>query len=383
MPGIMSVDVRPIYLDYNASTPIAPQVRDAMLPYLEGAHGNPSSGHWASAPATEGLARARAQVASLLAVSPEEVVFTSGGSESSNWAIKGVVLRHLRQHPGSHPKIVTTAVEHPATIEPSLWLQAFGARLEIVPVDEHGMVDPAAVAAAIDGQTVLVSVMHANNEVGTIQPIAEIAAIARERGVLVHCDAAQSVGKIDVHPRELGVDLLSVAGHKLYAPKGVGALYLREGVELDALIHGGGHERGRRAGTENVLDAVGLGAACALAERDPCAEHLRTLRDRLWHGIQERCPAPVRLHGHPTRRLPNTLNVGFVGRLGSEVLAALDDVAASTGSACHAGETRMSPVLAAMAVPKESGLGAVRFSTGRMTTADEIDTVIAQLGQIP
>ena len=309
-------------------------------------------------------------------------MFTSGGSESSNWAIKGVVLGHLRKHPGSHPKIVTTAIEHPATIEPSAWLQGFGARLDIVPVDEHGMVDPEAVAAAIDGQTVLVSVMHANNEVGTIQPVAAIAALARERGVLVHCDAAQSVGKIDVHPRQLGADLVSIAGHKLYAPKGVGALYVREGVALDPLIHGGGHERGRRAGTENVPYVVALGAACALAHREPCAEHLRAMRDRLWEGIQQQ-RHQVRLHGHPTQRLPNTLNVGFVGRLGADVLAALDGVAASTGSACHAAETTMSPVLAAMGVAKGSGLGAVRFSTGRMTTPDQIDAVLARLEHLP
>lgn len=370
-----------IYLDYNASTPIAPEVREAMRPFLAEAFGNPSSGHWASVPAAEALARARGQVASLLAVDPGEIVFTSGGSESSNWVIKGVVLGHLRQHPNRHPKIVTTAVEHPATLEPSLWLQAFGARLEIVPVDEHGMVDPEAVAAAIDSQTVLVSVMHANNEVGTIEPVAAIAEIARERGVLVHCDAAQSVGKIPVHPRELGVDFVSLAGHKLYAPKGVGALYLRDGLALDPLIHGGGHERGRRAGTENVLCAVGLGAACALAEAEPCAEHLAAMRDRLHDGLRER--PDVRLHGHPTQRLPNTLNVGFLGRLGTDVLAALDGVAASTGSACHAGETTMSPVLAAMGVPMESGLGAVRFSTGRMTTPQQIDAVLAKLAQLP
>ncbi|MEQ9323856.1 MAG: cysteine desulfurase family protein [Polyangiaceae bacterium] len=370
-----------IYLDYNASTPIAAEVRDAMAPFLAEAFGNPSSGHWAGAPAAEALERAREHVASLLAVDTGEVVFTSGGSESSNWDIKGVVLRHLREHRDSRPKIVTTAVEHPATVEPSMWLQAFGARLEVVPVDAHGRVDPDDVAAAIDGQTVLVSVMHANNEVGTIQPVAAIAEVAHERGVLVHCDAAQSVGKIPVHPRELGADLLSVAGHKLYGPKGVGALYVREGLELDALIHGGGHERGRRAGTENVLYAVGLGAACELAEREPCAEHLATMRDRLWNGIGER--PDVRLHGHPTERLPNTLNVGFVGRLGTDVLAALDGVAASTGSACHAGETTMSPVLAAMGVPVESGLGAVRFSTGRMTTPDQIDAVLARLEQLP
>ena len=370
-----------IYLDYNASTPIAPEVREAMMPFVADAFGNPSSGHWASVLAAAALRGAREQVAALLAVDPGEVVFTSGGSESSNWAIKGVVLRHLRQQPGSHPKIITTAVEHPATLEPSLWLQGFGARLEVVPVDEHGMVDPEAVAGAIDGETVLVSIMHANNEVGTIQPVAAVAEVAHERGVLLHCDAAQSVGKIPVHPRSLGADLVSLAGHKLYAPKGVGALYLRDGLELDPLIHGGGHERGRRAGTESVLLAVGLGAACALARTEPCGEHLAATRDRLWHGIRER--PDVRLHGHPIERLPNTLNVGFVGRLGTDALAALDGVAASTGSACHAGETTMSRVLAAMGVAEESGLGAVRFSTGRMTTTDQIDAVLAQLERLP
>jgi cysteine desulfurase len=375
--------VRRIYLDYNASTPIAPEVQEAMRPFLEGAFGNPSSGHWASVEASAALARAREQVASLLGVAAGEVVFTSGGSESSNWAIKGVVLRHLRENPGSRPGIVTTAVEHPATLEPARWLEGFGARLTVVAVDEHGQVDADELAKAIDDDCVLVSVMHANNEVGTIQPVEAIAEAARARGVLVHCDAAQSVGKIDVRPRDLGVDLLSVAGHKIYAPKGVGALYIRQGVALDPLVHGGGHEGGRRAGTENVAFAVALGVACALAERDPCADHLRSMRDRLWAGLQAQCAERVRLHGHPIERLPNTLNVGFLGHLGPEILASLEGVAASTGSACHAGGTSMSPVLRAMGVSEESGLGAVRFSTGRMTTAEEIDAVLRLLGHLP
>jgi cysteine desulfurase len=371
-----------IYLDYNASTPLLPEVLDAMRPYLDGHHGNPSSGHWASAPAKQAHEQARGEVASLLRVDPAEVVFTSGGSESSNWAIKGVVLRHLREHPGSRPKVICSAVEHPATLAPCRWLEGFGARTHIVGVDETGRVDPDEVAAAIDDDTVLVSIMHANNEVGTIQPVEAIAERARARGVLVHCDAAQSLGKIEVRPRELGVDFLSIAGHKLYAPKGIGALYMRDGIVVDGLIHGGGHEGGRRAGTENVPYAVALGAACTLAERDPPAEHLQAMRDRLHRGIEEAFGGTTRLHGHPTQRLPNTLNIGFLGRLGPDVLAALEGVAASTGSACHEGETTMSPVLRAMGVAEESGFGAVRFSTGRATTADEIDRVLARLSSL-
>ena len=374
--------VNGIYLDYNASTPIAPQVVAAMRPLLDGDWGNPSSGHWASRGAAAALQVARGQVAALLGARPAEVVFTSGGSEANNHSIKGVVLRHLREHPGSRPHVVISAVEHPAVTAPCRYLTSMGARVTEVKVDRYGQVDPEDVAAAIEDDTVLVSVMHANNEVGTVQPIAAIAAIARSRGVLIHSDAAQSVAKIPVRVDELGVDMLSLAGHKLYAPKGVGALWIRSGVELDSLIHGASHEAGRRAGTENVLLAVGLGAACELANRDPCGAALTALRDRLWAALKQTFGEEVVLNGHPRERLPSTLNVSFVGRIGADILARLDAVAASTGSACHAGTRTLSPVLASMGVEERIGHGAIRFSVGRQTTIEEIDRVVDMLREV-
>lgn len=366
-----------IYLDHNASTPIAPEVAAAMRPLLEDCFGNPSSVHWAGVPAREALESARSQVAGLLGCASGEVVFTSGGSESNNFAIKGAWLASGRRD--GH--VVTTAVEHPAVLEPCAFLETLGASVTVVPVDRHGRVDPDDVRHALTPKTVLVSVMHAQNEVGTIQPVQEIAAIARERGVLVHTDAAQSTGKIPVRVDELGVDLLSVAGHKLYAPKGVGALYIRTGVGLEPLIHGAGHEAGRRAGTESALLAAGLGAACEVAGTWLARAHeIRTLRDRLWEGLRDRLGDGVVLNGHPHERLPNTLNVSFVGRVGADVLAALDGVAASTGSACHSGSIELSPVLRAMGVPPRVGMGAVRFSLGRATAGEEIETVLGMLG---
>ena len=359
-----------IYLDYNASTPIAPAVAAAMRSLLDAGFGNPSSGHWAGRPARDAVCEARRRVASLLGCDADEIVLTSGGSEANNHAVKGVALGAA-----SPPHIVTTAVEHPAVLEPCRFVESLGARVTVVPVDRHGLVDPDDVRRAIAPDTALVSVMHANNEVGTIEAVAEIARIARERGVLVHTDAAQSAGKIPVRVRELGVDLLSLAGHKLYAPKGVGALFVRRGVTLTPLVHGGGHEGGRRAGTESALLAAGLGAACRLAETDPCEERLRELRDRLWNGLRARLGDRVVLNGHPDRRLPNTVNVSFPGRYGDEILARIPEIAASTGSACHAGERALSPVLAAMGVPPRVGLGAVRLSVGRGTTEADVDTV--------
>jgi cysteine desulfurase len=364
--------MRRIYLDHNASTPMDPAVVDAMRPYLEEAYGNPSSGHWTAAPAKAAIERARGQVAALLRCAPDEVVFTSGGSEANNLALKGVFFA-LRDK-GDH--IVTTQVEHPAILAPSHFLEHLGARVTYLPVDSRGRVHPDDLHAAISPGTILVSIMHANNEVGTIQPIAACARIAREHGVLFHTDAAQSVGKIPTRVDELGVDLLSVAGHKLYAPKGVGALYVRRGVVLEPLIHGGGHEGGRRASTESALLTVGLGTACELAQDLTQLERVRALRDSFWQELQERFGARVMLNGHPEHRLPNTLNVSFVGQVGAEVLAGLDGVAASTGSACHAGRTELSPVLEAMGVPPEVGMGAVRFSLGRATTAEEIGEVV-------
>jgi cysteine desulfurase len=367
-----------IYLDYNASTPIDPRVADVMRGLLDGPFANPSATHDGGREAKTTLDRARGQVAALLGAAPDEVVFTSGGSEANNMALKGVFF--ARRDRGNH--FVTTAVEHPATREPLRFLERLGARVTIVPVDGTGRVDPDDVRRAITPETILVSVMHANNEVGTIEPVAEIAAIAHERGVLVHTDAAQSVGKIPTRVDDLGVDLLSIAGHKAYAPKGVGALYVRRGVTVEPLIHGAGHESGRRAGTESVLLAAALGEACELAADLAGVPGIQALRDRLWDGLQARLGDRVVLNGHPTERLPNTLSVSFAGLVGADVLAALDGVAASTGSACHAGSVELSPVLAAMGVPPEIGMGAVRLTLGRPTRVTDIDRVLALVDSV-
>jgi cysteine desulfurase len=363
------------YLDYNASTPIDPAVAAAMRPFLDEAFGNPSSGHWASTPAKAALENARGQVAELLGCGSDEVVFTSGGSEANNLAIKGTYFA-LRDK-GDH--IITSSAEHPAVLAPCRFLERLGAKVTYLPVDGTGRVDPEAVRRAITPRTILISIMHANNEVGTIQPIEEIGVIAREHGIRFHTDAAQSVGKIPTEVGALGSDLLSIAGHKLYAPKGVGALYVHRGIELEPLIHGAGHEHGRRAGTESALLAVGLGAACSLAMNLEPLARIQVLRDRFWQALRDSFGDQVVLNGHPLHRLPNTLNVSFVGMVGGEVLAGLDGVAASTGSACHAGRVELSPVLAAMGVPERVGMGAVRFSLGRSTTDAEIDAVVDRL----
>ena len=366
-----------IYLDYSASTPIAPQVREAMLPYLEDHYGNPSSTHWAGVPAAEAVAHARGQLAALLGCSPGEVVFTSGGTEADNTALKGAVEASGKER----PHLVVSAVEHPAILEPCRYLERRGVDVTYLAVDGTGLVDAADVARAIRPETVLVSVMHANNEVGTIQPIAEISLVTREAGVLLHTDAAQSVGKIPTRVDELGVDLLSVAAHKFYGPKGVGALYVRAGTPLEPFMHGAGHESGRRAGTENVLLDVGIGAAAELAGDLSWTVGARELRDWLWSELRDRWGDRVVLNGHPVQRLPNTLNVSFIGGDGREILAAMPEVAASTGSACHSGGTEPSPVLAAMGVPREVGAGAIRLSLGRMTTRDELATLLESLAE--
>ena len=367
---------RQIYLDFNASTPIAPEAVEAMRPFLMDHYGNPSSLHWAGAPAKDAVEKARGQVAGLLGCDPTEIVFTSGGSESNNHAIKGIFFANRDR--GEH--IVTTAVEHPAILNPCRFLEKMGAKVTVLPVDRHGIVNPGDVRKAITPRTVLITVMHANNEVGTIEPVPGIAAIAREAGIPFHTDAAQSVGKISTDVEELGVDLLSVAGHKVYAPKGIGALYIREGTKIEPFVHGAGHEGGRRAGTENVLLAVALGAACEVARKWGGMPQLRVLRDRFWEGLKKTFGERVTLNGHPTERLPNTLNVNFVGRVGAEVLAKLPGVAASTGSACHAGSVTLSPVLAAMGVPPEEGMGAIRFSLGRTTAWEDLEKVLDRLG---
>lgn len=366
-----------IYLDYNATTPLASEVVAAMSPFLTDAQGNPSSLHWAGFPARDAVEEARSTVAALLCCDATEVVFTSGGTEANNLAIKGVFFARRAGRVPIH--IVTSRIEHPSVLQPCAFLNRLGAEVTQIPVDRHGMVDPDDVRRAIRPHTALISIMYANNEVGTIQPITEIAGIARDHGVPCHTDAAQAVGKIPVDVESLGVDLLSVAGHKLYGPKGVGALFVREGLELEPLLHGAGHEAGRRAGTENVLEIVGLGAACELAQRWIEDISVAALREDFWRMLQDRFGDRVVLNGHPERRLPNTLNVGFRGEIGSEILAGMPNVAASTGSACHAGSMQISPVLAAMGLPDDAAFGSVRFSLGRNTTRREIAAVVETL----
>jgi cysteine desulfurase len=323
--------MRRIYLDYNASTPIDPAVAAAMKPFLEDHYGNPSSGHWAATTAKTALETARGQVAALLGCQNDEIVFTSGGSEANNLALKGVFFA-LREK-GNH--IITTRIEHPAIIEPCRFLERLGARVTYLPVDGTGRIDPDHLRRAITPRV-----------------------------------------------NELGVDLLSIAGHKIYAPKGIGALFVRRGLSLEPLIHGAGHESGRRAGTESALLAVGLGKACALARDLAPMDRVRDLRDHFWKKLQEQFGNRVSLNGHLTQRLPNTLNVSFVGRIGAEILERLGGVAASTGSACHSGRIELSPVLEAMGVTPEVGMGAVRFSLGRATTRDELDATVDGLTNI-
>lgn len=368
----------PIYLDYNATTPLDPAVVESMLPYLREHYGNPSSAHRLGKTAHHAVERARQQVAALLGAQPDEIVFTGGGTEASNLALKGSVFIKLRGFFGRWARgahVVVSAIEHPATTEPCEFLKRLGCRVTVVPVDGQGLVDPDAVSKAMKRDTTVVSIMHSNNEVGTLQPIREIAARTRERGVLLHTDAAQSLGKVAVDVNDLGVDLLTLAGHKLYAPKGVGVLFIRRGVKLEPLLHGAGHEGGRRAGTENVPYLVALGTACALARQGlpEATQKLQRLRDRLWHRLQAGLGERVVLNGHADNRLPNTLNANFIGHVGSELLERVPEIAASTGSACHEGKVSQSPVLCAMGVPPKIGQGALRLTVGRFTTEEQVD----------
>jgi cysteine desulfurase len=359
----------PIYLDYNATTPVLPEVVDAMLPYLREHFGNPSSGHAYGRSAQAAVTRARAQVAGLLGCDADEIVFTSGGTEANNLAIRGVCeARAERRH------VVTTVIEHPATERPCAWLQRHGWRVTRVGVDSDGRARMEEVRTALDACTALVTVMHSNNETGVLQPIAEAADAARDCGTVMHTDAAQSVGKVPVNVRELGVDLLSVAGHKLYAPKGIGALYVKRGTPLVPFVLGAGHERGLRPGTENVACIVGLGLACDIAARDmeSAATRIRRLRDDLWERLSAAVPQ-IQLNGHRALRLPNTLSLRFPGVSGDAVLARTPQVAASTGSACHAGHEQASAVILAMGVDADAALGTVRLTLGRGTTATEVE----------
>jgi cysteine desulfurase len=370
--------MEPIYLDYNATTPLDPAVIDAMLPYLREHFGNPSSTHSLGKTTHNAVEQARQDVAQLLGAHSDEIVFTGGGTEASNQAIKGSVFVKLRGIFGRWARdahIIISAIEHPATAQPCEFLKRLGCRITVIPVDGKGLVDPDAVRKAMERGTTLVSIMHSNNEVGTLQPIREIAALTRQRGVLLHTDAAQSLGKVEVDVDNLGVDLLTLAGHKLYAPKGVGVLYVRRGVKLEPLLHGAGHEDGRRAGTENVPYLAALGTACAIARQalPEATRRLRELRDRLWERLRTGLGERVVLNGHPDKRLPNTLNASFVGHIGAELLEKVPQIAASTGSACHEGKVTQSPVLCAMGVPPEVGRGALRLTVGRFTTEEQVD----------
>lgn len=360
----------PVYLDYNATTPVAPEVAEAMLPFLHEAFGNPSSSHEFGLRARQAVKDAREQVAALIGCAPADIVFTGCATEANNLALLGVARaaeRAGRRH------LVVSAVEHPAVLEPARELERRGWALTVVPVDAHGRVSPGDVAAAIRPDTALVSVMHANNEVGTIQPIGEIAAITRARGIPLHCDAAQAAGKIVVDVEALGVDLLTLAGHKFHATKGVGALYVRPGTAIEPILFGADQERGLRPGTENVPAIVGIGAAARLArEHLPATtESLRQLRDDLNARLAAAIPG-LALNGHPEHRLPNTLHVSFPGVSGRSLLeAARADVAASVGSACHAEGDAVSGVLAAMGLDAARAMGAVRLSVGTITTPPE------------
>lgn len=371
--------MKPVYLDYNGTTPHDPEVIAAMRPFLEAEFGNPSSGHLYAVTPRQALNTARRQVACLLHCAPEEVVFTSGGTEANNWAIIGTAYA-LRDR-GRH--LITSRFEHPAVLNVCAFLEKDGYEVTYLPVGEHGRVNAADVHAALRPDTILITIMHANNEVGTIQPIAEIAAAAKRRGIRVHTDAAQSLGKITVDVNALGIDLLSLAGHKLYAPKGVGALFIRNGAVLETFMHGAGQELGRRAGTENVLEIVGLGKACEIAARDLERNrgHMQAMRDRLHAAIAAGVKS-VRLNGHPEKRLPNTLSLSFLNLEANRILEAIGlEVAASAGAACHADSVEISHVLKAMGVPLEWAKGTLRLTTGRMTTAAEIDraaTVIVE-----
>ena len=365
---------RPIYLDYNGTTPNDPEVIEAMRPFLETEFGNPSSSHWYGIKPKKAVETAREQVAGLLNCSPAEVIFTSGGTESNNHAILGMAQR--LKDKGNH--IITSSFEHPAVFEVCGHLARNGFDISYLPVNAEGLVDSRDVEAAIRPETILITIMHANNEVGTVQPLADISRVARERDIAFHTDAAQSVGKIPVDVQGLGVDLFSMAGQKVYAPKGVGALYVRAPLDPEKFCWGAGQEEGRRAGTENVMGIVGLGKACEVAQKglDENMARMKYLRERLHEGLLSRL-ADIRLNGSQAERLPNTASISFKGLEANRILEEIGpEVAASAGAACHADTVELSHVLIAMGVPMEWAKGTLRFSVGKMTTEAEIDKAI-------
>lgn len=380
--------MKSIYLDYNATTPVDAAVLESMLPFLHEYYGNPSSGHTIGRICQEAIEDARARVASCIGAERDEVIFTSGGTEANNLAILGIMLSdsgdselasRLPQSPQGH--LIVSAIEHPATSAPAAYLEKLGYDVTVVPCDRHGVVSPASIEAAIRPETRLVSVMHANNEVGTIQPIAEIGGICRSRDILFHTDAAQSLGKVRVNVRELNVDLLSVAGHKVYAPKGIGALYIRQGTAVRPILHGAGHERGMRPGTENVAFIVGLGKACELIHSglDERADRMAALRDGLLNRLSDEMNVELPVHGCQAERLPNTLSVSFPGVRGYELLERAAQICGSTGSACHSTQQSISATLSAMKVADDVAAGTVRLSVGWHTTEREIEHAASQL----
>lgn len=364
--------MRHIYLDYNATTPIAPAAQEAMLPFLAEHYGNPSSSHALGRACHEAVEDARARVANMLGADRSEIVFTSSGSEANNLAIKGLAWKKSPQGMGH---LVISAIEHPAVTEPVRFLERWGYDVTVVSVTDQGIVPPAAVEAALRPDTMLVSVMLANNEIGTIQPLRDIVARCRERGVPVHSDAAQAVGKIPVEVTDLGVDLLSIAGHKFYAPKGVGALYVRRGTALESLVHGAGHEAGMRAGTENVPHIVAMGQAASLVRRNlsEVQDHLAMLHDRLYRRLRKGVGDALSVNGRYAQRLPNTLSVNFPGVMGGELLRRIPELCASTGAACHSASTQITATLSAIGLPLETARGTVRLSVGWYTTPDDVD----------
>jgi cysteine desulfurase len=364
---------RPIYLDHNATTPVLPEVLDAMLPFLTEHFGNPSSAHGYGRRAREAIVGARSEVAALIGCDPDEIIFTSGCTEASNLAIRG--SRNVGRR-----RVVTSMIEHPATLGAVEALERLGYQVIRLGVDANGQVSTRELAAEIDESTALVTLMHSNGETGVLQPVREAVIAARRVAALTHTDAAQSIGKVPIDVRSLEVDLMSVAGHKLYAPKGVGALYVRRGVNIDPLMVGAGHERGIRPGTENVASIVGFGAACAIARRDLRQESIRVqgLRDRLWALLSSAIP-DLALNGHATERLPNTLSVRFPNVSATALLARATGVAASTGSACHDGNETPSAVLLAMGIGGDEALGTVRLSLGRATRREDVECAAGDL----
>ncbi|MBU0533960.1 MAG: cysteine desulfurase NifS [Candidatus Omnitrophica bacterium] len=381
-----------IYLDHNATTPTHPEVVKAMLPYYEKIYGNASSIHQFGQEARKAVDEAREKVASFIGAKPEEIVFTSGGTEADNFAIKGVAYKNEKK--GRDPlnracsgsgHIITSSIEHHAVLNPCKYLEEKGFKVTYLPVNEYGVVNLADINKAIISETILITIMHANNEVGTIEPIEEIGKMAKEKGIIFHTDAVQSVGKLKVNAGELNVDLLSLSGHKIYGPKGIGALYIRKGTKIEPLILGGHHERNKRAGTENVPGIVGFGRAIEIASQDMQKENKKivNLRDKLWNGLRQKIDS-IQLNGHPEKRTPNTLNVSFKFIEGESIILNLDlqGVAVSSGSACTSGLLESSHVLKAMGVDPATAQGSVRFSLGRDNTEEDIDYVLQVLPDI-